>query len=306
TVIFKEQSCQAEGHEKCKWTGKSLDYWNGEADNELRFYQESSIVKELETTYEELLEERDNLEKSSIVHEKLTEEVLQGNNLQSIAEAVYDATATPGVIVDNNHHPLAYTGLPTSKINELNEEFKTYLQYEQHSIRDENGQVFKPIQQAKQFNLESHIRLITPIFLNKKIMGYCSFIYLEEQSINLKIHKMILERIAMVSSLFLLNEKTKFEADRRIEGNCFEEVLRGEFQKEVVIVTRVKFMQIDLAEPESIITDKIQFRDKIIKRELKLQKELQDATIKYFNKKKEKILVYHRTGSVIILAPQRS
>jgi PucR family transcriptional regulator, purine catabolism regulatory protein len=31
-VIFKEISCQAEGHSECKWVGKSLDYWDGEVD----------------------------------------------------------------------------------------------------------------------------------------------------------------------------------------------------------------------------------------------------------------------------------
>ena len=51
-VIFKEVSCQGEGHSECKWVGKSLDYWDGEVDDELQFYQESPIVKELELTYE--------------------------------------------------------------------------------------------------------------------------------------------------------------------------------------------------------------------------------------------------------------
>ena len=76
-VIFKELSCQAQGHSECKWVGKSLDYWEGEVDDELQFYQESPIVKELELTYEKLLEEKSNLEKSAIIHKKLTEELLQ-------------------------------------------------------------------------------------------------------------------------------------------------------------------------------------------------------------------------------------
>ena len=49
-------------------------------------------MKELELTYEKLLEEKGDLEKSAIIHKKLTEELLQGNNLQSIAEVVYKET----------------------------------------------------------------------------------------------------------------------------------------------------------------------------------------------------------------------
>ena len=53
-------------------------------DDELQFYQESPIVKELELTYEKLLEEKGDLEKSTIIHKKLTEELLQGNNLNPL------------------------------------------------------------------------------------------------------------------------------------------------------------------------------------------------------------------------------
>ena len=69
-VIFKERSCQAEGNHECNWVGKSLDYWEGEVDHELQFYQESPIVKELEMTYEKLLEAKRNLEQSTIIYEK--------------------------------------------------------------------------------------------------------------------------------------------------------------------------------------------------------------------------------------------
>jgi len=69
-VIFKEITCQAKGHAECKWVAKSLDYWKEEVDEELQYYKELPIVKELEMTFEKLLEEKDNLEKSTIIHEK--------------------------------------------------------------------------------------------------------------------------------------------------------------------------------------------------------------------------------------------
>ena len=109
-VVFKEISCQAEGHDKCICIGKSLDYWDGEVDDQLQYFQESPIVKELELTYEKLLEEKSNLEKTMNVHKKLTEVVLQGKDLQTITEVVYQETATPVLISDEHHHPLAYKG----------------------------------------------------------------------------------------------------------------------------------------------------------------------------------------------------
>ena len=187
-------------------------------DDELQFYQESPIVKELELTYEKLLEEKGNLEKSAIIHKKLTEELLQGNNLQSIAEVVYKETAIPGMITDDKHNPLAYTGISSLQVNEVNEEFISHLQCKQTSRNEQNKQVFGEIHETKWIRLDHHTRLITPIYLQKKIKGYCSFIYLDQQVSYSKIHEMIVERIALVSSHFLSNEAMKFETEQRMMG----------------------------------------------------------------------------------------
>ena len=66
--------------------------------------------------------------------------------------------------------------------------------------------------------------------------------------VNSKIHKMILERIALVSSHFLLNEVTKHETEQRMIGTFFDEILRGEFQDEEEILRRGSFIQLDLSE----------------------------------------------------------
>ena len=302
-VIFKELSCQAEGHSECKWVGKSLDYWDGEVDDELQFYQESPIVKELELTYEKLLEEKGNLEKSAIIHKKLTEELLQGNNLQSIAEVVYKETATPGIITDDKHNPIAYTGISSLQLNELNEEFTSYLQYKQTSRNEQNKPVFQEIHETKWMRLAHHTRLITPIYLQKKIKGYCSFIYFDEQASHSKIHKMIVERIALVSSHFLLNEVTKFETEQRMMGTFFDEILRGEYEDEEEILRRGSFIQLDLSEPYRIAIVKYQVQKNNLKKEFMFHEEMVKATSSYFKNRKGNILVGHRTKSVIVLIP---
>ncbi len=302
-VIFKELSCQGEGHSECKWVGKSLDYWDGEVDDELQFYQESPIVKELELTYEKLLEEKGNLEKSTIIHKKLTEELLQGNNLQSIAEVVYKETATPGIITDDKHNPIAYTGISSLQLNELNEEFTSYLQYKQTSRNEQNKPVFQEIYETKWIRLAHHTRLITPIYLQNKIKGYCSFIYLDEQASHSKIHKMIVERIALVSSHFLLNEVTKFETEQRMMGTFFDEILRGEYEDEEEILRRGSFIQLDLSEPYRIAIVKYQVQKNNLKKEFMFHEEMVKATSSYFKNRKGNILVGHRTKRVIVLIP---
>ena len=302
-VIFKELSCQGEGHSECKWVGKSLDYWDGEVDDELQFYQESPIVEELELTYEKLLEEKGNLEKSAIIHKKLTEELLQGNDLKSIAEVVYKETAIPGVITDDKHNPLAYTGISSLQLNEVNEEFKSYLQRKQTSRNEQNKQALEEIYETKWIRLDHHTRLIAPIYLQKKIKGYCSFIFLDEEDSFSKIDKMILERIALVCSHFLLNEVTKFETEQRMAGTFFDEILRGEYEEEEEIVRRGSFMQLNLSESYRIAIVKYEFQDNNLKKDFIFLEEMVKETSSYFKNKKDNILVGHRTKSVIVLIP---
>ncbi|WP_171038178.1 XylR N-terminal domain-containing protein [Aquibacillus sediminis] len=301
TVIFKELSCQAEGNGKCKWVGKSLDYWGEDIHDELQFYEGTSIVEELEITYEELLRERNNLEKNSIIHKKLTEEVLEGNNLHSIVNTVYDTLNIPGVITDANHHPLAAQGLSESSIDEMNIEFKSYLRDKQSSLHKDNGQDYPPIYKTTKFKLPTHIRLITPIILEKKIIGYCSFIYPNDQIMDLKTDIMTLERIAIVSSLYLLLERTKFDNDRRIEGHFLNEILRGEFENKEEILRRGKLLQLDLSQPYRFITVKYQLEQKATEKELSFHEELLDQTATYF--KQEKMLIGSRGNTIIFLVP---
>lgn len=298
TVIIKELTCQAQGHGTCRWVGKSLDLWKGEVDEELQFYQDVPIVKELEMTYEKLLEQRNNLEITAEIHEKLTGEILQGKDLESIAKVVFETTGTPGVISDKNHFPLTCNGLSERQFYEVDQEFKMYLK---HSSLKESEQKYQPIYQTKLIQLDSHSRIITPIFLQNKIVGYCAFIYLDRQVSNEKIHKMILERVSTVSSLYLLHEKTKFGTDRRMKGHFFDEILKGECQNEEEMLRRASLIGLDLSDRYRIVSVRYQSSERDVEKELAFHDEVLETTAEYFNGQSANVLVGHREQSVILL-----
>lgn len=302
-VIFKEISCQAEGNHECICIGKSLDLWDGEVDDELQFFQESPIVKELEVTYEKLWEEKSNLEKTMNIHKKLTEVVLQGKNLQSIAEVVYKETAVPVIISDARHHPLAYMGLPSSRINEVNEELITYLRRKQTFINEQSIQIFQGIRETKWVHLDGHTWLITPIYLQNKIQGYCSFLFMNKNVSHSRMHEMIVERIALVSSQFLLNKVMKFETEQRMMGSFFDEILRGEYQDEEEILRRGSFIHLELSGPYRIAMMKYQIQENNLQKEFMFHVEMAKETAGYFKNKLGNILVGQRTKSVIVLIP---
>lgn len=301
TVVFKELSCQAEGKDKCKWVGKSIDYWGEEVKEELSFYQGTPIIEELEGTYEELLEEKNSLKKSSLIHKKLTEKVLEGNNLHSIVKTIYDTIKIPGIITDHNHNPLAYSGLSQTAVDEVNTEFKSYLNQRQSFPNNADKQDDPRIYKTRKFKLTNYIGLITPIILEKRIIGYCSFIYPEERTIDFKTDEIVLERIAMVSSLFLLLERTKFDNDRRLEGHFLNEILRGRCENREEILKRGKLMQLDLSRPYHFITVKYQIEEKDMEKELSFHEELIAQSATYF--KKENMLIGSRDNTIIFLVP---
>ena len=114
---------------------------------------------------------------------------------------------------------------------------------------------------------------------------------------------MILERIALVSSHFLLNEVTKHETEQRMIGSFFDEILRGEFQDEEEILRRGSFIHLDLSESFRIAMIKYRTRRITCKKDLFFMKKWLKKLLVIFKMKKGNILIGHRTKSVIVLIP---
>src|SRR5690606_36484525 len=74
TVLFKEISCVGKGDDICRFVGRTVDYWDEEMHEEMKYYTEEPIIKELKVTYEKLLEERNQLQNVFQINNRLTEE----------------------------------------------------------------------------------------------------------------------------------------------------------------------------------------------------------------------------------------
>lgn len=69
----------------------------------------------------------------------------------------------------------------------------------------------------------THKRLMTPIYLDRKIVGYCSFLY--QETAPQEVDKLIIQHGALACSLYLLNERTRFNTEQRIKGNFLDDIL---------------------------------------------------------------------------------
>src|SRR5699024_5929864 len=132
-------------------------------------YSASPIVQELEETYEKLLEERNNLARAADIHKRLTEEIIRGNDLQSISNVVHETFGTPLLIEDLQFRTLAQSTFLESKLQTIKSSFHSYLDDKQYLTHIKVHSSFRSSE-------TNHTYIITGSYL------WLLFVYLFRQS----------------------------------------------------------------------------------------------------------------------------
>lgn len=216
-VIGKEIKCQAKGDEHCHVLCRTVEEWDGAVEQDLKYYEEDSIINELNDTFRKLKIERDNLSKAYDVHQKLVDELLKENDLNGIAKALYQHTRLPVLIENENLELMAVAGMTEEEGHEYTSKVKMSLNKGKKSA----NQVLTGTRVLHEF--DNNQRLITPIYLRKKVVAYCSFIY---RDVKLQeVDKLILEQGALACSLYLFNERTRIQTELRMQRNLLDDIL---------------------------------------------------------------------------------
>ena len=118
-VFVKEISCIAKGDPECCFEMRMQEDWGNEIQEQLQLYHELNIIEELEDTYEQLLEQRNYIEKVSTFHKKLTESVSNGSNLKDIADSTYKLLRIPIAIEDLGFQKIAISGIEEEEYIQL-------------------------------------------------------------------------------------------------------------------------------------------------------------------------------------------
>ena len=295
-VFAKERTCVGKGDSECSWITRTQKEWESDMQEELHFYHETPIMKELEYTYEQLLEQQKFVTKLSDFQTKLTEEISNGSNLQTIANMVYDITQIPILIEDVDYRKITYAGLSEETYLNLKADMDQYIQEKKD----------KPLLPFRKKTIKTTIqeRLITPILVQKEVLGYCSFIYHDMTNDKPEEdYHLFLDRFANAASLILLNEKTKFESFERMKGSFLEQILGGQLHVNDII-NRGKFAGLDLGKSYRIMVmeyKKTKVSTLSIEEEFLLQEQILETTFRFFNEKKHPILVGQREGNIVLL-----
>lgn len=302
-IIVKEISCVGMGDDKCEWILKSQDLWEEDIQEELQYYHQTPIVKELEFTYEQLLEQRNSITKISNVHKRLTEEIINGNDLQSIVDIAYEITDIPCIIQDRNFRALAYSGLTKDDFLQLELEFNAYIQKNKTNVPlfKRGGNEVTSVE-GTVISTEKQSRLIVPVTVRKQIIGYCIFLYIEGKSRCRDNDLLILERVSNAVSLFLLNEKTSFEAFERMKGNFLEQLLNNQYASRKEIIRRGTYVNIDLSQPfHIVVVGYVSKQADNMNDEFLLHEQIIETAHAYFKNQKRNVLIGQREGNIVCL-----
>lgn len=297
TLHAKELTCVGMGDHVCSWEVKPQEEW--EKENEIASYNEIPIVKELEFTYEQLLEQQNFVTRLASFQKELTEEVSNGSNLQEISDLVYNLVKIPIIIEDIDHRTISFSGLSEEKYLELKADIETYIRENPAMNFFQRKEKQRLPFRKKTVKTIIQERLITPILVQKELIGYCHFIYEDVQSGQHEEDFLFLDRFANAASLILLNEKTSFTSFERMKGNFLEQILEGHLPKSE-IMKRGKYTGFDLGLPYYITVMEYQRPKSTIEEEFLLQEQIFETTFHYFNERKHNVLVSQREGKMIL------
>jgi PucR family transcriptional regulator, purine catabolism regulatory protein len=293
-VIAKEIKCKAMGYEHCHAVCRTVEEWNGEIDDELKYYKADNIIGELDETFKKLKIERDNLSKAYEVQQKLMEEVLKENDLSSIANALHQITKIPVFIEDVNFNPIAVAGYSEQNAPFSSENFKKWIHKKKKHFRD-----LKTLKQALFLEISpKHKRLITPIYLDRKIVGYCSFLY--QETAPQEVDKLIIQHGALACSLYLLNERTRFNTEQRIKGNFLDDILSKQISFEEM-TKRAYYIGFELNAPYFMIAIDTLLQKPSVKEELEFNDDLINDISIFMKNKGLNALLGQKSGKVIVL-----
>ncbi|MCQ6282291.1 4-vinyl reductase [Bacillus sp. EB600] len=184
TVFFKEHQCIGEGAPFCIWEGRLLSDWEEEVREEFINHKQLPILKELEHTYETLLQEKNNLSTVMKIDHALTDGLIKGNDVETILDIVEKQIMRPVVIEDLYHQVVLAKGITKDEYKPIKREFQFYL---------ENN---RPIRNIIEIQHSDCTRLVSPIYLQDKIVAYCSFLFESKNKCNYDIDSMVINRVS--------------------------------------------------------------------------------------------------------------
>lgn len=293
-LLAKELTCEGKGDKECGWVIKTIEEWEKEGEEDLHLFKNQTIINELSYTYEQLYEERKFLEMIADFQNELTEKIAEGSSLKAVANNAFKRIKIPVIIEGAVTGRVTYAG--------LSKERYTLLKEDLHYSKIDEKAFYKRLKSELKGELiktDLQKRLVAPVIVQQKVIGYCSFIYDAEEDIDFKKDYLLLERFSNAISLILLNDKTKFDSFERMKGNFLERIVDGSLSQPEIL-KRGHYTGVDLTRPYYTLVVDYQLNNVSIEEEFQFEESLYDTTTHYFKDKGQDILASHYEGKLLV------
>lgn len=298
-VFLKEVKCRAMGHEECCYEIRVEEEWQNDSEmlEEIRLYRECFIDDAFNTTDEELLDQRNYIEKVTSFHDTLTTLSIEGHTMEESVRTVSDILDIPVVIEDLNFQPRFYVGIEQDTYEALNKDFLNYLP------RTNFGQVQSPAYDTSSIiRGRLHNRLVAPIIVQNQPIGYISFVY-TDKSIEFEKDRMFLWRAASTIANNFFGEKGWAKDVEMIKGNFFDQLLLGRYVTESNLINQAFIPGIDLKKAFYIAS--LQISPNGLDTNMgEFQKLVRSSIIRYVEIQSYQILITLFDNQIVMLFPK--
>lgn len=233
-VIFKEIECVGKGDAHCRFIGKTVEEWGSEIAEELADYEEENLADELDRAYQRIEKQQKIMSVGASISHKLTQIVLQGKGMSTIAQALGKSLSCSVVIESPEFETVAsYGRVPHGVVRSLlrGEIGEAAESQAIHRLLEEQRTVH--VDMPASSGVYAHKRMIAPIIVKNQICGFISL--LKEEGCFGQVETMSLERAASVCALQKLNERTAIETEQRMKGELLAELLNKDADMSIVM-----------------------------------------------------------------------
>jgi sugar diacid utilization regulator len=210
-------------------------------------------VEELQRLNEKLLKQQKMLEKSSEIHKKLTELVLNGRGLEAICSTLATFIGCPIQVEDHNFSIKA-----TTAQNERDSKLflcgKDLIQDSRYS-----RQVKELFHDKKPVEIvlgPERTQYLVPIVAGDQILGLLTTV--SAQGSLKQLDRVAMEQGATITALVMLKERAAVEQTKRLKENFVEHVLEGNFESDDWVHHRALQLGFDLEKCYQIIALEIE------------------------------------------------
>ncbi|MDF9406838.1 MAG: Purine catabolism regulatory protein [Pelotomaculum sp. PtaB.Bin013] len=196
------------------------------------------------------------LKQSVAIHEQLTRMVLNGEDMSTIACTAGKIIGGTVIVEDQFFRPYAYFSptMTTEKEQAAQASFSARDIFSDLRHRhlattliQEKRSVLLPAESAK----KPFSRLIYPITVSQEILGYVTIL---KTSCELtELDQMTLECMVTVFALKMMQDRAVAEVETRFKGDFVDELIAGNFNSEVSIIERARYIGYNLNQPHQVM-----------------------------------------------------